>query len=76
MTDEQFLKLAIEQSSLAAKRGEYPYGAVLVRRGEVLLRAQGTSRHMRNSYLFVRPANDSTKWFSRTLRFIRAVNRV
>lgn len=44
MTDEHFLRLAIEQSALAAECNEYPYGAVLVREGEVLSQGYNTTR--------------------------------
>ena len=44
MNDEDYLRLAIEQSALAAERNEYPYGAVLVRNGEVVLRGYNSTR--------------------------------
>lgn len=43
MSDDQFLKVAIEQSAIAAGNGEFPYGAVLGWRGEVVLRAMNTT---------------------------------
>lgn len=48
VTDEQFLRVAIEESVLAAKRGEYPYGAVLVHRSEVVLRGHNTTYSTRD----------------------------
>jgi tRNA(Arg) A34 adenosine deaminase TadA len=43
MSDEDFMRRAIEQSAEAAQRGEYPYGAVIVIRGRVVLSAYNTT---------------------------------
>jgi tRNA(adenine34) deaminase len=37
--DEQFMRAALEQASLAASHGEVPVGAVLVQDGEMIARA-------------------------------------
>lgn len=43
ITDEEFLRLAIKQSALAAQRGDYPYGAALVHNGKVVLSGYNTT---------------------------------
>ena len=43
-SDEVFIEAAIEQSRLAARGGEYPYGAVLVCEDTILLRCYNTSQ--------------------------------
>lgn len=39
MTDEDYMRLALEEARLAAKEGEVPIGAVVVHEGEVIARA-------------------------------------
>lgn len=39
MTDEQYMRLAIEQARSAAERGEVPVGAVVVAQGRILAAA-------------------------------------
>ena len=39
MTDSEFMRIAIEES----KRGDWPYGAVLVRDGEIVVKGCNTS---------------------------------
>lgn len=46
--DLSFIEAAIEQSRLAAKAGEYPYGAVLVHRDKILLSGYNTTQSTRD----------------------------
>lgn len=39
IVDKKFLKLAIGQSKIAAKNGNYPYGAILVHKGKIILKS-------------------------------------
>ena len=39
-TDEKFMKLALKQARLAFKAGEIPVGAIIVKEGKVVARAQ------------------------------------
>ena len=39
MTDEDYMRLALEEARLAAEEGEVPIGAVVVCGGEVIARA-------------------------------------
>lgn len=42
--DRICIEAAIEQSRVAAKRGEYPYGAVIAHRGEIILSGFNTTQ--------------------------------
>ncbi|RQD68434.1 MAG: nucleoside deaminase [Tindallia sp. MSAO_Bac2] len=39
MTDEYYMKIALEEAEKAAAEGEVPIGAVVVRRGEIIAKA-------------------------------------
>ena len=39
MTDEDYMRMALDEARLAAEEGEVPIGAVVVREGEVIARA-------------------------------------
>ncbi len=47
--DERYMRLALEQASLAARMGEAPIGAVIVRRGEVIAAAHNTRETEKNA---------------------------
>ncbi len=47
--DERFMKAAISQAKLAAKKGEVPVGAVIVRDGEIIARAYNTRETDKNA---------------------------
>ena len=38
--DEKYMKLALKQANLALKKGEVPVGAIIVKNGEIIARAQ------------------------------------
>ena len=42
MTDEEYMRLALDEAERAAALDEVPVGAVVVRRGEILARAHNT----------------------------------
>lgn len=48
MTDEDYLRLAIDQSVIAANHGEYPYGAVLVCGNKVVVKGFNTTQSTRD----------------------------
>lgn len=41
-TDEDFMKIALEEASLAYKKGEVPVGALMVRKGRIIARAHNS----------------------------------
>lgn len=41
--DEKFIRFAIEQSEISVQNGNYPYGAVLVHKDEILFKGYNTS---------------------------------
>ncbi len=47
--EERFMKAAIAQARLAAKKGEVPVGAVIVRDGEIIARAYNTRETEKNA---------------------------
>ena len=47
--EEKFMKAAIAQAKLAAKKGEVPVGAVIVRDGEIIARAYNTRETDKNA---------------------------
>lgn len=47
--DEKFMRAAIAQAKLAAKKGEVPVGAVIVRDGEIIARAYNTREKDKNA---------------------------
>ena len=47
--EERFMKAALSQAKLAAKKGEVPVGAVIVRDGEVIARAYNTRETDKNA---------------------------
>ena len=47
--EERFMKAAIAQAKLAAKKGEVPVGAVIVRDGEIIARAYNTRETDKNA---------------------------
>ncbi len=47
--DEKYMKAAIKQAKLAAKKGEVPVGAVIVRDGEIIARAYNTRETDKNA---------------------------
>ncbi len=47
--EERFMKAAITQAKLAAKKGEVPVGAVIVRDGEIIARAYNTRETDKNA---------------------------
>jgi tRNA(Arg) A34 adenosine deaminase TadA len=48
MTDEDFIREAIEEATFAKAAGEWPFGAVIVRNGEVIARAACTETGTKN----------------------------
>ena len=42
MTDEEVMRLALNEAETAAEAGEVPVGCVVVRRGEIIARAHNT----------------------------------
>ena len=42
MTDEEYMRLALDEAGRAAALDEVPVGAVVVRRGEIIARAHNT----------------------------------
>ena len=47
--EERFMKAALSQAKLAAKKGEVPVGAVIVRDGEIIARAYNTRETDKNA---------------------------
>ncbi len=47
--EEKFMRAAITQAKLAAKKGEVPVGAVIVRDGEIIARAYNTREKDKNA---------------------------
>ena len=47
--EERFMKAALSQAKLAAKKGEVPVGAVIVRDGEIISRAYNTRETDKNA---------------------------
>ncbi len=47
--EEKFMRAAIAQAKLAAKKGEVPVGAVIVRDGEIIARAYNTREKDKNA---------------------------
>ena len=47
--DERYMRLALEEADRAAKLGEAPVGAVIVRRGEVVAAAHNTRESEKNA---------------------------
>ena len=47
--EERFMKAALSQAKLAAKKGEVPVGAVIVREGEIIARAYNTRETDKNA---------------------------
>ena len=48
MTDEDFIREAIEEAKFAKAAGEWPFGAVIVRDGKVIARAACTETSTKN----------------------------
>lgn len=48
-TDEQFMRLAIDEARKAGEQDEVPVGAVIVREGEVIARAYNTRERDKNA---------------------------
>ena len=48
--DEKFMKLALNQAKLAYKAGEIPVGAVIVKDGKVIARAQNKKERKKVNY--------------------------
>lgn len=48
MTDEDFVREAIEEAKLAKAAGEWPFGAVIVRDGKIIARAACTETGTKN----------------------------
>jgi tRNA(Arg) A34 adenosine deaminase TadA len=48
MTDEDFMRAAIEEAKLAKAAGEWPFGAVIVRGGQIIARAGCTESSTKN----------------------------
>ncbi len=46
--DEQFIKAAIDEAKIAKAAGEWPFGAVIVRNGEIIARAGCTEKSAKN----------------------------
>ena len=46
--DEQFIKAAIDEAKMAKAAGEWPFGAVIVRNGEMIARAGCTETGTKN----------------------------
>ncbi len=46
--DEQFIKVAIDEAKMAKVTGEWPFGAVIVRNGEIIARAACTETGTKN----------------------------
>lgn len=49
MTDEYWMRLALEQAEIAASLGEVPVGAVVVCNGQVIARAYNLREHQKNA---------------------------
>ena len=49
MEDEKWMRLALEQAECAAKLGEVPVGAVIVKDGEVVATAYNTRETEKNA---------------------------
>lgn len=49
MTDELFMRLALEEAEKAREEDEVPVGAVIVRNGEIIARAYNTREYGKNA---------------------------
>ncbi len=48
MTEEDYIRAAIEEAKLAKAAGEWPFGAVIVRDGQIIARAACTETRTKN----------------------------